>query len=134
MIKNTLSKAWSYLFELWRPSIPTQLRIILAAQLILFFGFLVVMMAFGLPVLDVRFTIFPVFFLLSLAPTYVAWARPVLCNDTILLLYSCLVLTPPLLVYAFMSIVHSRRANHHGNGRIAATPHATKIAAPLQNQ
>jgi hypothetical protein len=105
MIKNTLAGAWSYLFELWRSAKPLQLRIVLAAQLTVFFGCIIAVMAFGLPVLDIRFAVFPVFFLLSLAPLYVAWANPWVSNDTIFLMYVCLALVLPLSIHALTRIV-----------------------------
>jgi len=92
MIGDVLMQAWNYLFALGRAPVSGDLFAIAAAQLALFVAFFVSVAAAGLTVVDRRLIIFPVFFVFSMAPLYVAAANSSTTADTVFLMYSCLVL------------------------------------------
>jgi hypothetical protein len=92
MIGEVLRQAWDYLFAVGRAQVSRSLFAITAAQLVLFVAFVISLAAAGLTVVDRRSFIFPVFFIFSFAPLYVASANFSTTADTVFLMYACLVL------------------------------------------
>ena len=92
MIERVLWHAWKYPFAVDREPAARNLFVIAAAQLILFAAFVISIAAAGLAIVDRRLVIFPVFFLFSLIPLYVAYANFWTTADTVFLMYACLVL------------------------------------------
>jgi hypothetical protein len=97
-IKNVLVAAWQSLFELIRAPVAKSLFVIATTQLALFIAFIIAGAIGDSVVIDRRLLIFPILFLCSLAPLYVAWAVLWTSSDTIFLMYSCLVLASSLVV------------------------------------
>jgi hypothetical protein len=98
LIIHVLWHAWNYLFAIGRTHLAASLLAIMAAQLLLFVSFVVSVVTVGLTVVDRRLIIFPVFFILSMAPLYVASANSVRATDAVFLMYACLVLAVLLIV------------------------------------
>jgi hypothetical protein len=92
MIEHVLTQAWNYLFALGRAPVSGNLFAIAAAQSVLFVSFIISVTAAGMTVVDRRLIIFPVFFVFSMAPLYVAAANSSTTADTVFLMYACLVL------------------------------------------
>ena len=107
-IKNVLSAAWRYLFEIYRAPVAKRLFVLVAAQVLLFVAIAISIAAKDLSVIDIRMTIFPAFFVCSLAPLYVAWATEWTTSDTVLLMYSCLILAALLLVQLVIGRIPGR--------------------------
>jgi hypothetical protein len=105
LITGTLAAAWDYLFNLADAPVANGVFVIVAAQVALFIAFIVLIAVADPPIVDPRLLIFPIFFLLSLAPLYVAWANEWTTSDTIFLMYSCLVLAILFLVQSLAKIV-----------------------------
>jgi hypothetical protein len=80
------------LFSLPRAPVSKTLVAIVAAQGLLFVGFVVVLAAVDRRIVDRRLLIFPIFFVASLAPLYFAWANYWTTGDTVALFYCCLLL------------------------------------------
>ncbi len=112
LIKSTLTQAWNYLSQLGQAPVAKGLFVIVAAQLILFISFITSTALTASRVVDRRMIIFPIFFLFSLAPLYVAWAGSWTSIDTIFLMYSCLVPAASLLVQSLIKMVASRAPVH----------------------
>jgi hypothetical protein len=91
-IGEALLQAWGYLFTVGRADVARNLFVIVTAQLILFVTFIISAAAANLTVVDRRLVIFPIFFLFSLAPLYVATANFWTTSDVAFLMYACLVL------------------------------------------
>jgi hypothetical protein len=87
-----LWRAWNYLFVVGHAPVARNLFVIAAAQLVLFATFVISVAAAGLTIVDRRLIIFPVFFLFSLIPLYVASANSWRTADSVFLMYACLVL------------------------------------------
>jgi len=105
MLKDVLTAAWAFLFELPQAPVAEGLFVIVVAQLILFLAFAVSIAVTDLNTMDGRLIIFPILFFFSLAPLYVAWASSTTTNDTIFLMYSCLFLIVLFLVQSLNKIV-----------------------------
>lgn len=112
MIKDTLTQAWNYLFQISQAPVTRSLFVILLAQLAVFISFIISTALIAHTVVDRRMIIFPIFFLLSLAPRLVAWSSWQTGADMIFLMYSCLVLAALLPVQLLMMVV--RHANSVG--------------------
>jgi hypothetical protein len=110
LIANALHQAVQYLFRLDQAPVAKGLFAIVAAQLFLFISFVISTAFAGLAIVDRRMLIFPILFLLSLAPPYVAWAAEFTITDTILLMYSCLVL-PALVLLQLLTRIVVRRGH-----------------------
>jgi hypothetical protein len=107
LIGRVLWQAWNYLFAIGRTRLAASLLAIAAAQLVLFVSFVVSVATAGLAVVDRRLIIFPAFFILSMAPLYVASANSVRATDAIFLMYACLVLAVLLIVQLATKILAS---------------------------
>jgi hypothetical protein len=111
LIVNTLAGGLRYLFTLRQAAAVKGLFVIVTTQLILFIAFVGSIAVSYLTLVDRRLMIFPVFFVLSLMPLYVAWANQTTTSDTIFLMYSCfgltLLLVIQLLAKATASGVHA---------------------------
>jgi hypothetical protein len=107
LIGGVLRQAWNYLFAIGRTRLTASLLAIAAAQLLLFVSFVVSVAKAGLTVVDRRLIIFPAFFILSMAPLYVASANSVRATDAIFLMYACLVLAILLIVQIATKILVS---------------------------
>jgi hypothetical protein len=107
LIGGVLRQAWNYLFAIGRTRLTASLLAIAAAQLLLFVSFVVSVAKAGLTVVDRRLIIFPAFFILSMAPLYVASANSVRATDAIFLMYACLVLAVLLIVQIATKILVS---------------------------
>jgi hypothetical protein len=80
------------LFSLPRAPVSKTLFAVVAAQGLLFVGFIVVLAAVNRSIVDRRLLILPAFFVASLAPLYFAWANYWTSADTVVLFYSCILL------------------------------------------
>ena len=88
-LKNTLVQAWLFLPGIFRAPVANGLFVIIALQLVIWFSFVVCSAAMLPTTVDLRLIIFPLFFLLSLVPRYVAWSSWMTGSDMIFLMYSC---------------------------------------------
>ena len=109
LIKDTLIAAWNFLFELDHAPVEKGLFVIVAAQVVLFFTFILSIVMVDPIIIELPLVILPIFFLSSLAPLYVAWANQVTACDMILLMYSCLVLVVVLILQSISQLVLSTR-------------------------
>jgi hypothetical protein len=91
-IKETLTQAWSFLLQLDQAPAAKGLFLLIAAQVLLFVLFVLATAAVGLWPIGREMIVFPLLFLLSLAPRFVAWASWMTGADLILLMYSCMAL------------------------------------------
>jgi hypothetical protein len=96
LIKQTFADAWSFLLQLGQAPVADGILVLVAGQLLLFVLFIVSTALGGAKPLDRRMMIFPLLFLVSLAPRFVAWASWVTGADLIFLMYSCFLLAPVL--------------------------------------
>jgi hypothetical protein len=92
LIKKVIVSAWNDLFELAGAPVGAGLFVIAVAQFLVFVGFVVAVAITDRAVIDRQVAIFPVFFVLSLAPLYVAFATVPTAVDMVFLMYACLVL------------------------------------------
>lgn len=97
-IKDVLVAAWRSLFRLDRAPVAHGLFAIAATQVLLFITFFISIAAVDLTIVEMQMAIFPIFFIFSLAPLYVAWATPWTSVDAVVLMYGCLVLAALTLV------------------------------------
>jgi hypothetical protein len=107
LIGRVLWQAWNYLFAIGRTRLAASLLAIVAAQLLLFVSFVFSVATAGPTVVDRRLIIFPAFFILSMAPLYVASANSVRATDAVFLMYACLVLAILLIVQLAARILAS---------------------------
>jgi hypothetical protein len=110
LIKDTLTQAWRFLFDLQNAPVAKGLFVIAAAQLALLIVFVISLMVADLNLMHPGMMIFPVMFVGSLPPLYFAWSLQTTAMDTIFLMYSCLVLAVLFVVQSFMKIICLRRA------------------------
>jgi hypothetical protein len=104
-IKDTLTQAWSYLLELDRAPAAKSMFLLIAGQLLVFVLFVMSTALVGLRPIGQEMIVFPLLFLLSLAPRFVAWASWMTSADLILLMYGCMALAAVLVAqFAFFSI------------------------------
>jgi hypothetical protein len=111
-IADMLQTAVRYLFELPRSPVAMTLVAALLAQIFLLAAFAISGSIIDPPLIDVRMSILPVFFLFSLAPQYAALASPSTSIDMICLLYCCLslgVLTAAQLAVLLYRVMLARR-------------------------
>jgi hypothetical protein len=92
MIGHIITAAWDDLFELPRAPVPKGLFAAAAAQVLVFVAFVICVLLKYRSVIDWQMAIFPICFLFSLAPLYVAMASFATTLDTVFLMYSCLIL------------------------------------------
>jgi hypothetical protein len=97
-IKDVLTAAWEFLFELNRAPVAKSVFVIAGAQLMLFIAFIYSLAIGRQPIVTWQLLIIPIFFLFSLAPLYVAWAVLWTSADTVFLMYSCLLLAGLLVI------------------------------------
>jgi hypothetical protein len=89
MIGNVLADAWASLFHLGSAPVAKSLFAIVATQVLLFIAFIVAAIASGREAIDRRMLFFPLAFMASMFPLYVAWAVLWTSGDTIFLMYCC---------------------------------------------
>ena len=116
MIASVLSDAWVSLYHLGGAPVADSLFAIAAVQLALFIAFIVAATASGRTALDRRMLFFPLAFVASLLPLYVAWAVLWTSGDTIFLMYCCVALVPALFLQWAASLAFA------GRMRAAADP------------
>jgi hypothetical protein len=109
LIANVITAAWNDLFELRRAPVSNALFAVAAAQLLVFAASVALVAFTERIVIDRQMTIFPVFFVFSLVPLYVAMATAPTTLDTVFLMYSCLVLAALLLVQVVVQAALRRR-------------------------
>ncbi len=126
LIWDVLTSAWHSLFQLGDAPVAKPLFAIVAAQMALFISFIIAAAAAGLKAVDGKMLFFPLAFLVSLLPLYVAWAAPWTSGDAILLFYCCLALVPSLFLQWAGSFVFAGRAG------VAAHPKETITANALE--
>jgi hypothetical protein len=97
-IKSTLIDALKDLFNLRSAPVAKGLFIIIVGQLILFISSVISMVAVSRTIIDIRLTVFPMLFVLSLIPLYAAWSSLWTSADSVFLMYSCLIATALLVV------------------------------------
>ncbi len=107
LIKDTLTQAWNYLFQLSQAPVAKGLFVIVCGATGTFISFIISTGRTALLVVDRRMTIFPILFIFSLAPRYVAWSSWTTAADMIFLMYCCLVLAALLLVQSLTRTVAS---------------------------
>ena len=105
-IKSTLADAWHFLLQLPRAPVAKLEFFLLMAQSILFVIFLISAAFAGWKPVNRLMIIFPVLFLLSLAPRFVAWASWMTGADLIFLTYSCLILGAVLVVQLAIDLLN----------------------------
>jgi hypothetical protein len=98
LIANTMAAAWDALFELPHAPVAKALLVVALAQLLVFIAFVVAVALVERTVVDLPFAIFPLLFMASVPPLYVAWSSLWTSTDFVFLMYSCLVLAAVLLV------------------------------------
>jgi hypothetical protein len=116
MIGSVLADAWVSLFHLSGAPVAESLFAIVAAQVALFIAFIVAVTAGGRKAIDRRMLYFPLAFVASMFPLYVAWAVLWTSGDTIFLMYCCVALVPALFLQWAASFVFA------GRTRAAAHP------------
>lgn len=92
LITDVLKAAIGYLLQIPRSPVAMTLFAVLVAQVLVFAAFVISILIINPPVLDIRMSVLPIFFLFSLAPQYVAAASLPTSIDVICLMYCCLVL------------------------------------------
>jgi hypothetical protein len=105
MIRNVITAAWNDVFDLGHAPLPGKFFAVALAQLLVFVGFVVSVGRDERTVIGRQMAIFPVFFLFSLLPLYVAEANFATTLDTVFLMYCCLVLAAVLLVQVVVQAV-----------------------------
>jgi hypothetical protein len=109
LIWGVLTDVWHSLFQLSVAPVAKPLFAIVAAQLVLFISLIIATAAAGLKAVDEKMLIFPVAFVVSLLPLYVAYAVLWTGSDTIFLFYCCLALVPALILQWAASFVFAGR-------------------------
>jgi hypothetical protein len=103
LIANTLAQASNYLFEFGEGHTSTILSFIVVAQAILY---LICRVMITVPeVIDVEIILFPVLFLLSLSPLYVAWSNLATSTDAIFFMYACEILLTAACIQALSNMI-----------------------------
>jgi hypothetical protein len=98
LIANTMTAAWDALFELPHAPVANALLVVALAQLMVFIAFVIAVALIERTVVDLPFAIFPLLFMASVPPLYVAWSSLWTSTYFVFLMYSCLVLAAVLLV------------------------------------
>jgi hypothetical protein len=96
------------LFGLPRAPVTKTLFAIVAAQGLLFIAFIVALAAVDRSIVDRSLLIFPIFFVASLAPLYVAFANYWTAADTVALFYCCLLLVVLLVTERALATMSAR--------------------------
>jgi hypothetical protein len=98
LIGEAIATAWQSLFKLAYAPVPSMMFAVVATQLLVLVAFIASVAIFDRRVIGLSMAIFPLLFLFSLAPLYVAWANYWTTLDSVFLMYSCLVLAIVLLL------------------------------------
>jgi hypothetical protein len=117
LVENTMLLARHALFHLNRAPAATSLFALAAAQLLVFVAFMVAVARVKRTVVDAPIVIFPLFFIASIPPLYIAWSTLATATDMIFLMYSCMLLAALLLVQlvaqAVLRLMPTRVAPNH---------------------
>jgi len=107
LIWAVLSRAWMSLSGVIHapPELPLAIGI---AQVLIFAAFVMLLAGRNRIFFDPQLTVFPIFFILSLAPLYAAWASLFTVTDTVFLMFSCAVLAALLLAQLIRAALFSR--------------------------
>jgi hypothetical protein len=112
LVADTITAAWHSLFELHRAPVAKALFAVVAAQLVVFLSFLVALARVERTIVDPPLAVFPLFFIASIPPLYVAWSSPWTTTDMVFLLYSSLLLATLLAVQVLVQVLARVLATH----------------------
>jgi hypothetical protein len=126
-IEETLLDAWNFLLQLPQAPVAKREFLLVAGQSMLFVIFAISAAFAGWMPVNRLMVVFPLLFLLSLAPRLAAWASWMTGADLIFLMYSCLILGAVLAVQLFIILLDrldlgNRFINKRGYRSAAVSP------------